>query len=137
MRFHYSIIFALYCTAGQADTITVTYNEGRQPVVSPKNVDGLKITVKNGTVKIKDWRTEPTSLTFVLKGKSTDGSFKLNTEAETRVLLDGLSLTSQAGAPLHLKNKQLAQVVAVDGTENTLCVTACTDTALSEGHYTG
>ena len=132
MRFHYSTIFvliALYCTACQADTITVTYNEGRQPAVNPAKVDGLKITVKNGTVKIKDQRTEPTSLTFVLKGKSTDGSFKLNTEAETRILLDGLQLTSQEGAPLHLKNKQLARVVAVDGTDNTLCITACTDTA--------
>ncbi|MBQ9361817.1 MAG: carbohydrate-binding domain-containing protein [Bacteroidaceae bacterium] len=132
MRYNHFIIFfliALCCTACQADTITVTYNEDKQPVVSPLELEGLKISINNGTVKIKDGRTEPTELTFVLKGKSNDGSFKLNTDAKTRILLDGLTLTSKAGAPLHLKNKKRVEIVAADGTENTLTITACTDTA--------
>ncbi len=125
-------IFALImlcCTACHADTITVTYNENGQPVVSPAECEGLKITIKNGTVKIKDWRTEPTELTFVLKGKSHEGSFKLNTEAKATIRLEGLELTSGSGAPLHLKNRKKMEVIAAKGTVNTLTVTACPDTA--------
>ena len=43
--------------------------------------------------------------------------------------LDNLNLTSQEGAPLHLKNKKKVEVVAAKGTENTLTITACNDTA--------
>lgn len=132
MRINFLTIFAiitLCCTACQADTITITYNEKGQPIVNPAECEGLKITVKNGAVKIKDWRTEPTELLFVLKGKASEGSFKLNTEAKAKIRLEGLELTSAAGAPLHLKNKKKMEVIAADGTVNTLTVTACPDTA--------
>ncbi|MBQ9641139.1 MAG: carbohydrate-binding domain-containing protein [Bacteroidaceae bacterium] len=125
-----AFLIPLCCTACTADTITVTYSEGHSPVVSPAEIDGLKITVKNGDVKIKDWRDDTTTpLTFVLKGTSSNGSFKLNTEAKTRIQLEGLNLTSQAGAPLHLKNKKKAELIAADDTQNTLTIAACTDTA--------
>ncbi|MBO4550993.1 MAG: carbohydrate-binding domain-containing protein, partial [Bacteroidaceae bacterium] len=48
---------------------------------------------------------------------------------KAKVTLDNLSLTSQEGAPLHLKNKKKVEVVAAKGTENTLTITACNDTA--------
>ena len=120
---------SLCCMACTTDIITVTYADGSDPVVSPAEVEGMKITVKNGGVKVKDWRTDPSELTFVLKGESSDGSFKLNTEAKTTVRLEGLRLTSQEGAPLHLKTKKKATVVAAAGTENVLTITACEDTA--------
>lgn len=132
MKLNLSILFvglSLCCIACTTDVITVTYADGSEPVVSPSEVDGLKITVKNGGVKVKDWRINPPELTFVLKGECGDGSFKLNTDAKTTVRLEGLRLTSQEGAPLHLKTKKKATVVAAEGTENTLTIAACEDTA--------
>jgi len=111
------------------DVITVTYDGTGDPVVSPAEVEGMKITVKNGGVKVKDWRPDPSELTFVLKGESNDGSFKLTTDGKATVRLDGLRLTSREGAPLHLKTKKKATVIAAAGTENVLAITACEDTA--------
>ena len=68
-------------------------------------------------------------MVFRLKGASSDGAFVLNTEAKTKVLLDGLQLESREGAPIHLKNKADVEVVAMRGTENTLSIAACRDTA--------
>ena len=46
-----------------------------------------------------------------------------------KIELDGLTLTSQEGAPIDLKNKKKVEIVAVKGTNNTLTITACNDTA--------
>ncbi len=122
-----SLLFP-FCRSVAADTLTVSYTADQQAELQPAAVEGLKITVKNGDVKIKDWRTSPKPLFFILKGKSTDGSFKLNTEAAVTLQLENLELTSQQGAPLHLKNKNIANIIAADGTRNVLTVTTCTDT---------
>ena len=124
-----SCLMAVASAAQKARVITVTYSNTRQPVVEPSQIDGMKITVRNGSVKIKDWRTNPSDLVFTLRGESDDGQFVLNTEAETNILLDGLALTSKEGAPIHLKNKKKAVVSAKPGTENTLTIQNCQDTA--------
>ena len=68
-------------------------------------------------------------LTLLLTGKSDDGQLVLKTAGKAKVKLDNLTLTSQEGAPLWLKNKKKVEVVAAKGTKNTLTITACNDTA--------
>lgn len=53
----------------------------------------------------------------------------MKTAGKAKVKLDNLTLTSQEGAPLCLKNKKKVEVVAVKGTKNTLAIIACNDTA--------
>ena len=62
-------------------------------------------------------------------GKSDNGQLTLKTAGKAKIELDGLTLTSQEGAPLDLKNKKKVEVVAAKGTNNTLTITACNDTA--------
>ena len=68
-------------------------------------------------------------LTLRLTGKSDDGALNLKTAGKAQVKLDGLTLTSQEGAPLCLKNKKKVEITAPKGTKNTLTITACVDTA--------
>jgi hypothetical protein len=110
-----------------AEDITIRY-KGTTAKVSQQIKDSVKVTV-NGTCVNIESLYEDHKLTILLTGKSDDGQLTLKAAGKAKVKLDGLTLTSQEGAPLDLRNKKKVEVVAVKGTENTLVITACNDTA--------
>ena len=115
-----------------AETITITYNDGSAATVGGDQVENVKIAVKGNRVSIKDLRDyekKLSTLTFVLKGKTSDGQLKLNTYVKARILLDGVDLTCQEGAPIHLKNKKMVTMECVKGSHNRIVIAACNDTA--------
>ena len=109
-----------------AEDITIRYN-GASAKVEQTRKDSVKVTVKGANVNIESLY-EDHKLTLLLKGKSDNGQLTLKTAGKAKVTLDGLSLTSQEGAPLDLRNKKKVTVVAAKGTENTLAIAACNDT---------
>ena len=111
----------------QAEDITIRYN-GAKAKVTQTVKDSVTVTVDGAKVKIESQYVEH-KLTLRLTGKSDDGQLELKTAGKAKVKLDGLTLTSQEGAPLTLKNKKKVEIVAGKGTKNTLTITACTDTA--------
>ena len=110
-----------------AEDITIRYN-GSQAKVTQTKKDSVSVTIDGATVNIESLY-EGHKLTLLLKGSSDNGHLILKTLGKAKVTLDNLNLTSQEGAPLHLKNKKKLEVVAAKGTENTLAITACNDTA--------
>ena len=110
-----------------AEDITIRYN-GAKAKVTQTAKDSVKVTVDGAKVKIESQYVAH-KLTLRLTGKSDDGQLELKTSGKAKVKLDGLTLTSQEGAPLTLKNKKKVEIVAGKGTKNTLTITACTDTA--------
>lgn len=110
-----------------AQDITIRY-DGAQAKVTQMGSDSVSVTTDGASVSIESLY-ESHKLTLLLKGKSDDGRLVLKTRGKAKVTLDGLSLTSREGAPLHLKNKKKVELVAAKGTDNTLAVSACTDTA--------
>ena len=110
-----------------AEDITIRYN-GSQAKVTQTKKDSVSVTIDGAIVNVESLY-ESHKLTLLLKGNSDDGQLILKTNGKAKVTLDNLSLTSQEGAPLHLKNKKKVEVVAAKGTENTLTITACNDTA--------
>ena len=94
-----------------------------------KNVkDSVSVTVDGANVSIESLYKDH-KLTLLLRGESNDGQLVLKTDGKAKIKLDGLNLTSQEGAPLELKNQKKVEVVAYKGTQNTLTITACNDTA--------
>ena len=110
-----------------AEDITIRYN-GSSAKVEQSLKDSVKVTVKGADVNIESLYQDH-KLTLLLKGKSDNGQLTLKTAGKAKVTLQGLNLTSQEGAPLYLKNKKKVEIEAAKGTENTLTITACTDTA--------
>ena len=110
-----------------AQDITIRY-KGKTAKVEQKVKDSVDVSVEGAKVSI-DSRLTGRNLTLRLTGQSTDGRLDLKTAGKAKVQLDGLTLTSQEGAPLCLKNKKKVEVVATKGTVNTLTITACQDTA--------
>ena len=111
----------------QAEDITIRYN-GATAKVTQQKKDSVNVTVDGAKVNIESLY-QGHKLTLRLTGKSDDGQLVLKTAGKAKVTLDGLTLTSQEGAPLDLKNKKKVEIVAAKGTENTLTITACNDTA--------
>lgn len=120
-------LFLLIGNACYAEDITIKYN-GSKAKVTQNVKDSVNVTVDGANVSIESLYKDH-KLTLLLKGKSNDGQLVLKTDGKAKIKLDGLNLTSQEGAPLELKNKKKVEVVAAKGTENTLTITACNDTA--------
>ena len=110
-----------------AEDITIRYN-GAKTEVKQNTKDSVNVIVDGANVNIESLYKEH-KLTLRLTGKSDNGQLTLKTAGKAKIELDGLTLTSQEGAPLDLKNKKKVEVVATKGTNNTLTITACNDTA--------
>ena len=110
-----------------AEDITIRY-KGNTVKVEQQVKDSVNVTVNGANVEIESL-FKSHKLTLVLTGKSDDGQLVLKTAGKAKVKLENLTLTSQEGAPLWLKNKKKVEIVATKGTKNTLTITACNDTA--------
>lgn len=110
-----------------AEDITIQY-KGAKVKVRQNLKDSVNVTVDGAKVNIES-QYKDHKLTLKLTGKSDDGQLVLKTAGKAKVKLDNLTLTSQEGAPLWLKNKKKVEIAVGKGTENTLSVTACNDTA--------
>lgn len=92
------------------------------------DADSVTVTVDGATVTVES-RYAAHKLSLRLTGRSDDGKLVLKTAGKATVTLDNLTLTSQEGAPLWLKNKKKLEIVVAKGTKNSLTITACNDTA--------
>ena len=111
----------------QAEDITIRYN-GSTAKVDQKAKDSVTVTVNGANVNI-DSKYTSHKLTVLLTGQSDDGQLVLKTAGKAKLTLNKLNLTSQEGAPIDLKNKKKVEIAVANGTENTLTITACNDTA--------
>ena len=110
-----------------AEDITIKYN-GSKAKVTQHVKDSVNVIVDGANVSIESLY-QGHKLTLLLTGKSDDGQLTLKTAGRAKIKLDNLTLTSQEGAPLCLKNKKKVEIVATKGTQNKLTITACNDTA--------
>ena len=120
-------LLLLICGVCQAEDVTICY-KGTSVKVKQSTKDSVNVMVSGTCVLVESMFTTH-RLTIRLTGKSKDGQLVLKTAGKATVKLDGLTLTSKEGAPLWLKNKKKVNVVAVNGTKNTLEIEACQDTA--------
>ena len=118
-----ALVVACVC---HAEDITIRY-KGTTAKVDQKVKDSVNVTVSGAHVEIESLYKSK-KLTLLLTGKSDDGQLVLKTAGKAKVKLENLTLTSQEGAPLWLKNKKKVEIVATKGTKNTLTITACNDT---------
>ena len=114
-----------------AEDVAIHYN-GASAKVKNKAKDSVTVTINGADINIESLYTKH-QLTLRLSGMSDNGRLMLKSVGKAKITLDGLTLTSQEGAPLWLKNKKKVEIEAAKGTENTLVVTACTDTVNNKG----
>lgn len=114
-----------------AEDITICY-DGASVKVTQTRKDSVVVAVDRAYVDIKS-KYKDHILTVRLTGSSNDGQLNLKADGKVRICLDNLTLTSQEGAPLCLKNKKKTEVVVPKGTESTLSIAVCNDTVNHKG----
>ena len=114
-----------------AEDVAIHYN-GASAKVKNKAKDSVTVTINGADINIESLYTKH-QLALRLSGMSDNGRLMLKSVGKAKITLDGLTLTSQEGAPLWLKNKKKVEIETTKGTENTLVVTACTDTVNNKG----
>ena len=124
------MLFLVGCAAFgvcNAQDVTIVY-DGAGVKVRQSVKDSVSVTADGAIVNVEStYRSH--KLTLLVKGRSDNGQLVLKSRGKVKVTLGGLDLTSQEGAVLHLKNRKKVEIVAAKGTENTLTITACKDTA--------
>lgn len=121
-------LLSMCCMACSDNVVTVKYNGQLVEVSDVEDSDSLIIKTEGTKVCIENIATQRAT-TIRLAGQSDNGQFVLKTRTKDRIELDGVRLQSAEGAPIWIKNKKKVAVLALNGTENTLTVTACKDTA--------
>lgn len=100
------------------DTILIYYR-GAVASVSPQNVEGLTTEVNGAAVHITNTNADH-EMTFVLSGKSNEGSFTYYGDYKASIRLAGVSLESSTGAALDIKCGKRIALELADGTDNCL-----------------
>lgn len=102
-----------------SNTVYITYNGSSASVVNPLSGKGVSISVNGADVTVNSSITD-TDVTYILKGTSTDGMFKIYSLAKFDLYLNGLTLTNSDGPAINIQSKKKAKLLLIGGTSNTL-----------------
>jgi len=121
------IVFALSGCSIKAQDVIVTYSGNGAEVTLAGN-DSVSVKIDGAYVEL-DSKYASRELGITMQGKSDDGRLVLKSQGKVKIKLNNLSLSSNSGAPIWLKNKKRVEIVAPKNSHNSLCVAAITDTA--------
>lgn len=113
------------CTT-KVQELNVTFTGPKAEVSQPDN-DSLSIKIDGAHVNIDSKYIQ--EITINISGQSEDGSLKLKSQGKVKLKLNGVSINSAEGATLWLQNNKRVEIVAAKGTQNTLRLAECKDTA--------
>lgn len=97
-------------------TVTVIYN-GTSATVDKGSLSGVTVTTSGADVTVN---SEVGGVNYVLKGSTSDGSFKINSTKKFKLTLDGVNITNSDGPAINSQSGKRAYVVLADGTSNYL-----------------
>lgn len=98
-----------------SSTVTVSY-DGTTATVG-NGVDGVSISQSGAHIVV---HSTVKGVEYVLKGSTTNGSFKVYSEKKFKLSLAGTSVHNPTGAAINIQSSKRVFVVCADGTVNTL-----------------
>ena len=101
-----------------ADTVFVRYNETYASIINPLAFNGVSFEV-NGASVVIDAKEDAGNVCYKLSGKTTNGTFKLDSEKKFYLFLDGVTITNPNGPAVNIQSKKKAIISLAAGTTNT------------------
>lgn len=102
-------------------TATITYNGDKATCsFSPKKPSVANVIVKGTHVTAMMNDVDGPKINYVLKGATTNGSFKLYSEKKAQITLSGVSITNPTGAAINIQSGKTMLVQLAEGTTNSL-----------------
>ena len=102
-----------------SDTIYITYEGISVSVINPFVIEGISIVVEGANVLVTS-TTEKKDINYCLKGFTSDGMFKIDSEKRFNLLLSGIDITNSDGPAINIQADKKASVMIVEGTTNML-----------------
>lgn len=96
-------------------TVTITFKEGAASWGAVPS--GMSIKRTNAHVVVQ---SEQSGIQYVLKGSTSDGSFKLYSEKKSLITLEDVSITNPEGAAINVQTGKTVLVQLANGTTNSL-----------------
>ncbi len=109
----------------EAGKVVITYADDAATVAVDASIARfLDITVSEAKVDIVQHddvsATNGGEITYVLRGRSEEGSFSMSGAYKATVVLDGVELSSTSDAPVDIQNGKRIKLMLADGTMNRL-----------------
>lgn len=102
-----------------SDTVYVVYDGEGVSVVNPRAFEGVDVVVEGWNVTVTSTIAEP-EIYYNLSGETGSGSFKIYSDEDFHLWLDGLELTNPVGPAINIQSGNDAYIVLRDGTTNIL-----------------
>ena len=101
--------------------VTTTFSGNQSFIEVPLSLmKFLNIERDGAYVSITSSATADPEITYALQGKTTNGAFVLSGSYKCGVILNGVDITSQRGAAIHINNGKRIDINLSDGTVNNL-----------------
>jgi hypothetical protein len=102
-----------------SDTVTITYAGTTATVDNPMAKYGVSVVANGANVVVNSTVTD-NKINYLLKGSSTNGSFKIYSTYRIDLILNGVSLTNSDGPAINIQTKKRCEITMDAGTTNTL-----------------
>lgn len=99
-----------------SDVVEIMFADDKTVVRNPFAYEGVTVFVEGGRVTVTS--TLDKEITYILSGNSDNGMFKLYSESDYKLTLNGLNLTSTDGAPINLQSEAAVRLELMAGTIN-------------------
>lgn len=96
-------------------SVTITYSESEVTVNGL--TEGISVSQNGGHIVVNSIIK---GVDYILKGKTSDGSFKIYSENKFKLTLDGVQITNPTGAAINLQKKKRVFIESKADTENVL-----------------
>lgn len=103
------------------NAVSITYDNDKACILVPgKIAHQLTINTKGAHVSIIQDATVSEEIVYTLKGSSTNGSFYMNGELKTTIVLNGVTLHNPDSAAINIRDGKRIAIELAEGTVNTL-----------------
>lgn len=102
-----------------SDTVTITYAGSTATVDNPMAKYGVAVEVSGADVVVNSTVID-NKVNYLLKGTTTEGSFKIYSTHRIDLILNGVSLTNSDGPAINIQTKKRCEITLDAGTTNTL-----------------
>lgn len=107
------------CTNGSDDQVTITYSGNSVSVENPFADLGVTVAVTDAEVIVTS-TAGLTDIAYSLSGTTSDGMFKIYSDCDFTLQLNGVTITNQDGPAINIQADVTISVELVDGTTTTL-----------------
>ena len=102
-----------------SDTVYIAYDDEGVSVINPRAFEGVDVVVQGLYVTVTSTFAD-TEIYYNLSGEASTGNFKIYSDEDCSILLNGLELTNPVGPAINIQSKKDIHVVLMDGTSNIL-----------------